>query len=136
MYLSLAVNFSDDTTDYVSQLIRALEGLHQVITRSALDCLHDLTYRTVSSDDNPLCVWFQLAAFCWPLPELALNMNTKELGNLGLSEAEEWALVEFMKTLSDGFYPQQSRPLLSGAQGIIPCAPLLRGVTFPRRLTV
>jgi len=46
-----------------------------------------------------------LANNCWPLPELALNMNTKELGNLGLSEAEESALVEFMKTLSDGYMP-------------------------------
>lgn len=42
-----------------------------------------------------------LAAGCWPLPELALNMNTKELGNLGLSEQEEWALVDFLKTLTD-----------------------------------
>ncbi len=44
-----------------------------------------------------------LAAGCWPLPELALNMNTRELGNLGLSSAEEDALVAFMMTLSDGF---------------------------------
>ena len=46
-----------------------------------------------------------LASKCWPLPELALNMNTKELGNLGLTEQEEWALVDFMKTLSDGYAP-------------------------------
>lgn len=38
---------------------------------------------------------------CWPLPELALNMNTKEVGNLGLAPAEENAIVEFLKTLSD-----------------------------------
>jgi cytochrome c peroxidase len=44
-----------------------------------------------------------LAAKCWPLPELALNMDTKDLGNLGLSDAEEEALVVFMKTLSDGY---------------------------------
>ena len=46
-----------------------------------------------------------LADGCWPLPELALNMNTKEVGNLGLSPAEEDALVVFMMTLSDGFTP-------------------------------
>lgn len=46
-----------------------------------------------------------LAANCWPLPEIALNMNTAELGNLSLTPAEEDALVEFMKTLSDGFTP-------------------------------
>jgi cytochrome c peroxidase len=45
-----------------------------------------------------------LAANCWPLPELALNMNTKELGDLGLTDEEEDAIVAFMKTLSDGFF--------------------------------
>ena len=42
---------------------------------------------------------------CWPAPELAENVNSEELGNLGLSEAEEWALVAFMKTLSDNWIP-------------------------------
>jgi cytochrome c peroxidase len=40
---------------------------------------------------------------CWPAPELAQNVNTRQLGNLGLSEAEEDALVVFMKTLTDGY---------------------------------
>ena len=42
---------------------------------------------------------------CWPLPELALNMNTKEIGNLRLTDEEEDAIVAFLKTLSDGFSP-------------------------------
>ncbi len=42
---------------------------------------------------------------CWPLPELALNMNTKELGNLGLSPADEDAIVAFLAALSDGYMP-------------------------------
>ncbi|NTW36232.1 MAG: cytochrome-c peroxidase [Syntrophobacteraceae bacterium] len=37
----------------------------------------------------------------WPGPEVATNMNVDELGNLGLSAAEETAIVAFMKTLSD-----------------------------------
>jgi cytochrome c peroxidase len=40
---------------------------------------------------------------CWPAPEVLQNMNTDELGNLGLSDAEERALVAFMRTLSDGY---------------------------------
>ncbi len=40
---------------------------------------------------------------CWPAPEVLQNMNTDELGNLGLSDAEEAALVAFMRTLSDGY---------------------------------
>jgi len=40
---------------------------------------------------------------CWPVPEVADNVNTDELGNLGLTDAEEDAVVAFMNTLSDGF---------------------------------
>ena len=40
---------------------------------------------------------------CWPEPEVAENVNTDELGNLGLTDAEEAAIVAFMQTLSDGF---------------------------------
>ena len=40
---------------------------------------------------------------CWPAPEYADNMNTRQLGNLGLSDEEENAIVVFMKTLSDGY---------------------------------
>jgi cytochrome c peroxidase len=32
-------------------------------------------------------------------------MNTSKVGHLGLSEAEEDALVSFMQTLSDGYMP-------------------------------
>jgi len=40
---------------------------------------------------------------CWPAPESTDNINTKRVGRLGLSEAEEDALVSFMQTLTDGF---------------------------------
>ncbi len=40
---------------------------------------------------------------CWPAPEVEDNVNTDELGNLGLTDAEEDAVVAFMNTLSDGF---------------------------------
>jgi cytochrome c peroxidase len=46
-----------------------------------------------------------LAANCWPAPEVAANVNTAELGDLGLTPAEEAAIVAFMKTLSDGYMP-------------------------------
>jgi cytochrome c peroxidase len=37
----------------------------------------------------------------WPPPEIEVNMNTEELGDLGLTSEEEDAIVLFMKTLSD-----------------------------------
>lgn len=39
----------------------------------------------------------------WPPPEVAENVNVEELGNLGLTDEEEDAIVDFMLTLSDGF---------------------------------
>jgi cytochrome c peroxidase len=42
---------------------------------------------------------------CWPAPESTANMNTKRVGHLDLSDAEEDAIVAFMTTLSDGFTP-------------------------------
>jgi len=46
-----------------------------------------------------------LAADCWPAPEVSENVNTDELGDLGLTPDEESALVAFLKTLSDGYVP-------------------------------
>ena len=43
-----------------------------------------------------------LTADCWPAPEVAENVNTDELGDLGLTADEEAAIVAFLKTLSDG----------------------------------
>jgi len=44
-----------------------------------------------------------LANDCWPEPEVSMNVNTTELGNLHLTEAQEDALVAFLKTLTDGY---------------------------------
>ncbi len=41
---------------------------------------------------------------CWPPPEVGLNVNAGEVGNLGLSPEEEEAIVAFMRTLSDGYF--------------------------------
>jgi len=40
---------------------------------------------------------------CWPAPEVSDNMNRRQLGNLGLGDDEEDALVAFMITLTDGY---------------------------------
>ncbi|KPK01926.1 MAG: cytochrome C [Nitrospira bacterium SG8_35_4] len=46
-----------------------------------------------------------LAADCWPPPEVTMNVNRDELGDLGLTDEEEDAIVDFLKALSDGFQP-------------------------------
>ena len=37
----------------------------------------------------------------WPAPEVAANLNTTELGDLGLTADEEDDIVEFMRALTD-----------------------------------
>jgi cytochrome c peroxidase len=39
----------------------------------------------------------------WPLPEVPQNVNHDELGNLGLTDEEERAIVAFMLTLTDDY---------------------------------
>lgn len=41
----------------------------------------------------------------WPEPEVSDNINTGELGNLGLSAQEEAYIVAFLGALSDGYMP-------------------------------
>jgi cytochrome c peroxidase len=41
----------------------------------------------------------------WPPPEVSQNLNTTEVGNLGMTEEEEDAIVLFLETLSDGYKP-------------------------------
>ena len=43
----------------------------------------------------------------WPAPEVAANVNTAELGDLGLNQGEEKAIVAFMQTLNDGYVPKR-----------------------------
>lgn len=76
---------------------KSLEGIvHFYNTRDVLD---------VCPDDHDYTEAEALAANCWPAPEVAENVNTDELGDLGLSPAEEAAIVAFLTTLSDGYTP-------------------------------
>jgi len=73
---------------------------HNGYFKSLADIVHFYNTRDVLarceeiSDPQP-------GANCWPEPEVEMNVNTDELGDLGLTAAEEAALVAFLKTLSD-----------------------------------
>ena len=41
---------------------------------------------------------------CWPAPANANGLNTFQTGNLGLTDAEETAIVAFLGTLTDGYF--------------------------------
>jgi cytochrome c peroxidase len=50
-----------------------------------------------------------VAAENWPDPEYNDTVNSSELGNLGLTDAEEDDIVAFMMTLTDGYAPPNPR---------------------------
>jgi len=50
-----------------------------------------------------------LANDCWPAPEVDVNVNMDELGDLGLTEEEEDALVAFMLAMSDGYFDKKDK---------------------------
>ena len=62
-----------------------------------------------SRDVKPVCPseWVTeeeaLRQACWPVPEVASNVNHDELGKLGLSEQEVVDLEAFLLTLTDGY---------------------------------
>ena len=62
--------------------------MHNGVFKSLKEVVHFYNTRDVES---------------WPPPEVSDNVNAEELGNLGLTDAEEDAIVAFMKTLSDGY---------------------------------
>lgn len=87
--------------------LRPYEGavkayMHNGVFKSLEQVVHFYNTRDVL----PRCEDVATPAFgenCWPAPEVAENVNTTELGDLGLTAEEEAAIVAFLRTLSDGF---------------------------------
>ena len=64
--------------------------LHNGVFKSLKEVVHFYNTRDV-------------AGMNWPPPEVAENVNTDELGDLGLTDDQEDAIVAFLKTLTDGY---------------------------------
>jgi cytochrome c peroxidase len=84
--------------------------MHNGFFKSLKSVVHFYNTRDVKPvcENLPVKVkkWTEKAALkhdCWPKAEVAQNVNTDELGNLGLTEEEEDALVAFMMAMSDGY---------------------------------
>ncbi len=50
-----------------------------------------------------ICVLFKRDEENFPPPEITSTVNREELGNLKLTKEEEEDIVEFIKTLTDGY---------------------------------
>ena len=64
-----------------------------------------LVHRCTSGPQSAMMLHFyntrDVPAARWGVPEVLANVNHDELGNLGLTAAEEAAIVAFLKTLTD-----------------------------------
>jgi cytochrome c peroxidase len=77
---------------------------HNAYFKSIAGIVHFYNTRDVKATcPGPYTEAQALAANCWPAPEEAANVNTDELGDLGLTAVEEAQLVAFLKTLDDGY---------------------------------
>jgi cytochrome c peroxidase len=78
--------------------------MHNGVFKSLEDVVHFYNTRDVL----PTCesrADAKIGVNCWPAPEIAENVNTKEMGNLELTAEEERALVAYLRTLTDGWKP-------------------------------
>ncbi len=68
--------------------------------------LKEIVHFYNSRDALPVCTGTDTrGATCWAAAEVPATVNNTELGNLGLTDAEEDAIVAFLKTLTDGYTP-------------------------------
>jgi cytochrome c peroxidase len=78
----------------------ALVSLLQVVdfynTRDALPRCTDPAFL-----QNPATWGSWGSGRCWPAPEYAPTMDSKQMGKLGLTDAEVMAIVAFMEALTD-----------------------------------
>jgi cytochrome c peroxidase len=79
--------------------------MHNGVFKSLEEVVRFYNTRDVLPTCGPAASRADWGEVCWPPPEVAANVNTSELGDLGLTLEEEASLVAFLKTLSDGFLP-------------------------------
>lgn len=104
-----------DATLNGAQKVPTLRNLDKRVGNTAKSFMHNGAFRTLEQvvhfyntrDVLPRCASLigasdpRFGVTCWPAPEVDGNVNVDELGDLGLTAAEERLLVLYLKTLSD-----------------------------------
>ena len=76
-------------TSHLRNISATAPYMHNGILKTLKDVVHFYNTRDVPG--------------VWPAPEVPENISSSFVGDLGLSDAEENAIVSFMQTLNDGF---------------------------------
>ena len=77
--------------------------MHNGVFKSLEQVVHFYNTRDVLPACGGAVGRAQWGVTCWPPPAVRENMNTTNLGRMGLAPAEEVALVAYLRTLSDGW---------------------------------
>jgi cytochrome c peroxidase len=88
-------NFGKFRTPTLRNVAKAKRFMHNGVFSSLEEVVHFYNTR-----DVPGAGWNGVP---WGAPEYRATMDTEALGNLGLTPAQEAAVVAFMKTMSDGY---------------------------------
>jgi cytochrome c peroxidase len=106
-----ALEYDDSASQGGRCIIKAY--MHNGFFKSLKTVVHFYNTRDVKQSCESLGIFdateeVALANDCWPEPEVPVNVNTEELGDLGLTEEEEDALVAFMLAMSDGYVDEDA----------------------------
>ncbi len=89
--LGIAAENGKFKTPHLRNIAQTPPYMHNGVLHTLKDVVHFYNTRDVAG--------------LWPAPEVPENVDTRLLGNLGLTSAEEDAIVAFMLTFSDGYTP-------------------------------
>lgn len=95
--VGLPDGFDGNTTVYVSEAGKFKVPTLRNVARSA-PYGHNGYFITLEDITN---FYNTRDVFAWPAPEVSLNVNSDELGALGLTDVEVAAIVAFLKSLTD-----------------------------------
>ncbi|WPL16774.1 Methylamine utilization protein MauG precursor [Thiorhodovibrio winogradskyi] len=122
-FLKTVPRFADRATENMGKYkvpslrnadLRPAEGfVKRFMHNGAHASLKEVVHFYNTRDTKPVCEEIdapQPGTNCWPAPEISANLNTEELGDLGLTEDEEAAIVTFMRSLNDGWTPPETKP--------------------------
>lgn len=110
----VAVEINNYYGDEALKVIQVKAYMHNGVFKSLEEVVHFYNTRDALPPCAPSTSRSAWGVTCWPAPEVPENVNTTELGDLGLTANEEFALVAFLKTLSDGFMPGSRGKHLTG----------------------
>jgi cytochrome c peroxidase len=111
-FYSLPAAFNPDGEDFIDLGLGGVLGEEEELGKMKVPTLRNIAITTPYMHNGVFTTLHEVVNFYntrdlpgagWDPPEVSENVNTDELGNLGLTTEEVDAIVAFMETLTDGY---------------------------------